>query len=42
MLVAKSDEKPKRTYAPIIKPVINDNFDKQVSKPVKCTTSNCC
>lgn len=31
MLTEKDNERPKRIYAPIIKPIINDNFDKQVS-----------
>uniref|UniRef100_A0A0R3RJ83 INCENP_ARK-bind domain-containing protein n=1 Tax=Elaeophora elaphi TaxID=1147741 RepID=A0A0R3RJ83_9BILA len=32
MLTEKNDERPKRTYGPIIKPIINDNFDKQIEE----------
>uniref|UniRef100_A0A915DJI0 Uncharacterized protein n=1 Tax=Ditylenchus dipsaci TaxID=166011 RepID=A0A915DJI0_9BILA len=31
-LEPKEDARPKRTYAPIIKPVINDEFDKQMAE----------
>lgn len=29
-LVPKDEKRPKRTYGPIVKPVLNDEFDKQV------------
>ncbi|KAK6107085.1 hypothetical protein QQG55_26820 [Brugia pahangi] len=32
MLAKKDEERPKRIYAPIIKPIINDNFDKQIEE----------
>ncbi|KAI1702799.1 hypothetical protein Ddc_16909 [Ditylenchus destructor] len=31
-LEPKEDARPKRTYAPIVKPVINDEFDKQMAE----------
>ncbi|EJD73922.1 hypothetical protein LOAG_18690 [Loa loa] len=41
LLAKKDEERPKRTYGPIIKPVINDNFDKQIEEiRMKMRTGN--